>query len=170
MATVADGLPPENRRPGRTIAVSQFTIVIEVNASPGSVFGYIADGTRAPEWYEAVRSVRALTDGPIGRGTRYLFTRALPQGQVDNEVEITEFDSPTLVTFTSVTGATPFVYRYRVEPDGSGARVSLEGEISGGGLRGPVALLSPIAGRLFARGMRANLRALQARLERRPGP
>jgi len=149
--------------------MSDFTISIEVAAPAAAVFGYLADATRTPEWYEAVRSAVKTTSGPPTKGTRYEFTRKLPQGTVVNEVEVSEFDEPRLVAFTSLSGPTPFTYRYRVEPLAHGSTVILEGSITGDGLRGPAALLAPLAGRFFERGMAQNLQALKARVEQQVG-
>jgi uncharacterized protein YndB with AHSA1/START domain len=145
--------------------MSDFTIDIDVGAPQETVFGYIADGSRTPEWYEAVQSAIKTTTGPTTQGTRYKFTRVLPQGAVVNEVEISEFEEPRLVAFTSLSGPTPFTYRYRVEPRGGGSRVILEGSITGEGIPGPAAYLAPVAGKFFKRGMAQNLRMLKARLE-----
>ncbi len=145
--------------------MSDFTIDIDVDAPQEAVFSYIADGSRTPEWYEAVQTASKTTEGPTGEGTRYTFTRVLPQGEVVNEVEVSEFRKPNLVTFTSKSGPTPFVYRYRIEPTGAGSRVTLEGSITGEGLRGPAAVLAPLAGKFFKRGMAQNLKTLKARLE-----
>ena len=145
--------------------MGDFTIDIDVEAPQQTVFSYLADGTRTPEWYEAVQTANKTTEGPTRQGTHYTFTRALPQGEVVNEVEVSEFREPSLVTFASRSGPTPFVYRYRVEPTGAGARVTLEGSITGEGLQGAAALLTPFAGKFFARGMAENLKVLKARLE-----
>jgi uncharacterized protein YndB with AHSA1/START domain len=146
--------------------MSDFTIDIDVDAPRQTVFNYLADGTRTPEWYGAVRSAVKTSEGSTGKGTRFRFTRVLPQGEVVNEVEISEFREPDLVTFASRAGPTPFVYRYRVEPTAAGSRVILEGSITGEGLTGPTALLAPFAGKFFARGMTENLKMLRMRLER----
>jgi uncharacterized protein YndB with AHSA1/START domain len=74
--------------------MSDFTIDIDVNAPQQTVFEYLADGTRTPEWYEAVRSAVKTSEGSTGRDTRFTFTRVLPQGEVANEVEISEFREP----------------------------------------------------------------------------
>jgi hypothetical protein len=68
--------------------MSDFTIDIELDASPAAVFNYLADGSRTPEWYEAVQAATKTTKGPTGEGTRYTFTRVLPQGEVVNDVEV----------------------------------------------------------------------------------
>jgi uncharacterized protein YndB with AHSA1/START domain len=145
--------------------MGDFTIEIDVDGPQQTVFSYLADGTRTPEWYEAVQTATKTTEGPTREGTRYTFTRVLPQGEVVNEVEVSEFREPSLVTFASRSGPTPFVYRYRVEPTGAGSRVTLEGSITGDGLQGAAALLAPFAGKFFARGMAENLKAFKARLE-----
>jgi uncharacterized protein YndB with AHSA1/START domain len=145
--------------------MSDFTIDIDVDVSQKIVFRYLADGVRMPEWYEAVQTATKTTEGPTMEGTRYTFTRVLPQGEVVNEVEISEFQEPSLITFTSRSGPTPFVYRYRVEPSGAGSLVTLEGSITGEGLRGRAAFLAPFAGKFFERGMAQNLKALKKRLE-----
>lgn len=145
--------------------MGEFTIEIDVDAPPEAVFSYLADAGRTPEWYEAVQTASKTTEGPTGEGTFYTFTRVLPQGEVVNDVEVSQFREPNLVEFTSRSGPTPFVYRYRVEPSGNGSRVTLEGSITGEGLKGPTALLAPLAGKFFGRGMAQNLRTLKARLE-----
>ena len=145
--------------------MSDFTIDIDVDAPQQTVFSYLSDGTRTPEWYEAVRSAIKTSEGSTGTGTRFTFTRVLPQGEVVNDVEISEFREPDLVTFVSRSGPTPFVYRYRVEPTTAGSRVTLDGSITGEGLTGPAALLAPFSGKFFARGMTENLKTLKTRLE-----
>ena len=145
--------------------MSDFVISVAVDASQQTVFDYLADATRTPEWYEAVRSALKTSEGPTGEGTRFTITRMLPQGEVINDVEISEFRDPDLVTFASRSGPTPFVYRYRVEAAPGGSRVTLEGSICGGGLAGPAALLGAFSDRLFARGMTKNLEILKVRLE-----
>jgi hypothetical protein len=65
-----------------------------------------------------------------------------------------------------MSGPTPFVYRYLIEPDNDATRLTLEGTISGSGLTGPAALLGPLAEGLFKRGMRDNLGVLKEILER----
>lgn len=145
--------------------MGEFSRQIDIDAPPTEVFGYIADGSRAAEWYEAVRGSEQVGTGAPAEGSRYRFERELPQGRVVNEVEITEFEEPRVVAFTSRSGPTPFSYRYLVEGRGSGSTVTLQGRITGEGLRGPSAILAPLAAKFFERGMAANLQRLKQRLE-----
>jgi uncharacterized protein YndB with AHSA1/START domain len=142
-----------------------FQLSLDIDASPATVFDFVADFTTMPRWYSAVQRVDR-TEGTSGLGTRYAVHRNLPGGPSRNEVEITAYETGREVTFTSLTGPTPFVYRYLVEPNGDATRLTLEGTISGAGLTGPAALLGPLAEGLFKRGMRDNLGALKEILER----
>jgi len=143
-----------------------FQLTLDIAAPPATVFDFVADFTTMPRWYSAVQRVDR-TEGTSGPGTRYAVHRQLPGGPARNEVEITAYEHGREVTFTSLSGPTPFVYRYLVEPDGGdGTRLTLEGTISGAGLSGPAALLGPLAEGLFKRGMRDNLGALKQILER----
>jgi len=141
-----------------------FQLSLDIAASPAAVFDFVADFTTVPSWYSAVQQVDRI-GGSNGLGTRYVVRRNLPGGPARNEVEITAYESGREVTFTSLSGPTPFVYRYRVEPDGHATRLTLEGTISGAGLTGPAALLGPFAERVFKRGMRDNLAVLKELLE-----
>lgn len=142
-----------------------FQLRLDIAASPATVFDFVADFTTMPEWYSAVQRVDRI-DGTSGLKTRCEVHRKLPGGPVRNEVEITGYESGREVTFTSMSGPTPFVYRYLVEPDGVATRLTLEGTIGGAGLTGAAALLGPLAEGLFKRGMRDNLGALKGILER----
>lgn len=142
-----------------------FELELDIAANPQRVFDFVADFATVPQWYSAVRRVDRL-EGPHALGARYLVYRDLPGGQAENEVEITSFVRGNEVTFASQRGPTPFVYRYEVQPRGTGTRLVLEGSISGEGLRGPVALFTPLAEGLFKRGMRDNLGELRRILER----
>jgi uncharacterized protein YndB with AHSA1/START domain len=142
-----------------------FQLTLDVAAPPAAVFDFVADFTTMPTWYAAVERVDRI-DGTGGIGTRYEVHRHLPGGPARNEVEITAYEAGRDVTFTSLSGPTPFVYRYLVEPSGDATRLTLEGTISGAGLPGPSALVGPFAERLFKRGMRDNLEVLKEILER----
>jgi len=146
--------------------MGSFVLILDIARSVQDVYSFLADSENTPLWYEAVQAVRKLTPGPVRRGTVYAIVRRLPQGEVENEVEVSELEVNERVTLRSLSGPTPFTYRYRLEPAGAGTRLVLEGEISGEGLAGPAALLAPLAGAFFERGMAVNLRALKSHLER----
>ncbi|MEU8122531.1 SRPBCC family protein [Spirillospora sp. NPDC049024] len=138
-----------------------FQIAVDIGRPPAEVFAFLADFRNMPRWYDAVERVTTRPDGPGFR-----MVRSLPGGPARNDVETTAYRPNEEVTFTSVNGPTPFRYRYRVEPVPDGARLTLDGEISGDGLPGPAARLGGFAERLFRQGMMRNLQALKQILER----
>lgn len=142
-----------------------FELSLDIATPPARVFDFVADFTTMPMWYSAVKRVERV-GGTGGLGTRYEVHRDLPGGAAVNEVEITAYADGEEVTFTSLSGPTPFVYRYHVEPLQGATRLTLVGTISASGLPGPASLLGPLAERLFERGMRDNLGTLQRMLER----
>jgi uncharacterized protein YndB with AHSA1/START domain len=143
-----------------------FVIEIDINRAPELVFGRLARAEDTPRWYSAVQRVDQVANSPPGLGARYRFTRELPSGPTVNEVEVTEYQQPTVYTLKSRSGPTPFTYRYVLAPNAAGGtRLRLEGEISGEGIGGPLALLAPLASKLFERGMRTNLASFKRLVE-----
>ena len=116
----------------------------------------VADPYGFPDWNSAVESVRAA-------GQRYVMHRRLPTGPVTNELEIVERQPPTAFAIRTISGPTPFLYRYRFEPVDGGTRLTLTGEVE---LRGLGALAGPVAMHALKRGVDANLASLRSLLER----
>jgi uncharacterized protein YndB with AHSA1/START domain len=141
-----------------------FELSLDIITPAARVFDFVADFTTMARWYSAVQRVRRI-EGTGGLGTRYEVQRNLPGGAALNEVAITSYRAGEEVTFTSLSGPTPFAYRYRIQPAGDTTRLTLEGTISASGLPGPAGLLGPLAEGLFKRGMRDNLGALKRALE-----
>ncbi|GAA5185239.1 hypothetical protein GCM10023322_28590 [Rugosimonospora acidiphila] len=142
-----------------------FQLSLDITAPPAEVFEFVADFTTMPQWYSAVRRVRRV-DGTGGPGTRYAVYRELAGGTALNDVGITSYADGEEVTFTSLSGPTPFAYRYHVQPIPGATRLTLDGTIKATGLPGPAALLGPLAEGFFKRGMRDNLGTLRRILER----
>jgi polyketide cyclase/dehydrase/lipid transport protein len=143
-----------------------FHLSTEIARTPHDVFAYLTRITDAPLWYSAVEAVEPLDAGPVHLGTRALFRRHIGGAAVENEVEVSAFEADRQFALSSVSGPTPFVYRYRLERAPNGTRLLLVGEISGEGLPRPLSLLKPFAETLFKRGMARNLRTLKRLLEK----
>jgi uncharacterized membrane protein len=142
-----------------------FEVTTEIARPPSEVFAYLARITDAPQWYSAVESVEPYDADPVQLGTRARFRRQLGGATVENEVEVSAFEPDRQFELSSVSGPTPFVYRYRLDPSGGGTRLRLEGQISGEGLSGPLALFKPFAETFFKRGMATNLKTLKRLIE-----
>jgi uncharacterized membrane protein len=141
-----------------------FELKLDIAAPAAKVFDFVADFATMPQWYSAVHRVHRLS-GTGELGTRYEVFRDLPGGRARNEVEITGYRKGEDVTFTSLSGPTPFAYRYNVRPYAEATRLTLHGSINAEGLHGPISLLGPLAEQFFKRGMQDNLRVLAELVE-----
>ena len=146
-----------------------FIIERLIGRPKSDVFRLLADVERTPLWYSAVTSVRRLSQGPAGKGATYEFTRQLGGNEVTNRVIISGYEPDTTLEIASISGPTPFIYRYELEsayPDDTVLR--LVGRISGAGLTGPARLFAPFAESFFEAGMRTNLESLTKILTGQP--
>jgi hypothetical protein len=137
-----------------------FSLDVDIGRSAHDVFAVLSDIHAMPRWYEAVKEVVALTPGVPKLGARYRIGRTLPGGAVTNEIAVAEYVLDQLFTIESISGPTPFRYRYSLEPTAQGTRLRLEGRITGDGLPGPLAHVDSLVTQLFKRGMGDNLRKL----------
>ena len=132
---------------------TSFTTSIHIDRPVEDVFTRVADPRGFPDWNSAVESVYATSVGQ-----RYVMHRRLPGGRVTNDLEIFERQPPTTFAIRTISGPTPFVYRYRFEPADRGTLVTLDAEVE---LPGWAAL----AARGVKRGVDANLATLKSILE-----
>jgi uncharacterized protein YndB with AHSA1/START domain len=142
-----------------------FTLRIDINRPTADVFAFVAEPRNMPRWYEAVEHVAEITPKTAMHPASYQITRSLPGGRADNIVEVNESRPDLTVTFKSREGPTPFHYRYAVEPTRDGSLLTLDAEISGAGLPGPLAHVDAITTRAFKQGMRHNLEGLKHFIE-----
>src|SRR3990170_9132769 len=90
-----------------------FETEVSIRRSSEAVFRFVADGQNAPLWNSAVRAVSKITDGDVAVGTRYHMVRELPMGRVENTYQVVEHDPHETYSIMTLTGPTPFRYRYR---------------------------------------------------------
>jgi uncharacterized protein YndB with AHSA1/START domain len=78
------------------------TYRITINARPETVFAYVSDLTRHPEWSGGRLTIEAVTPGPVAVGSPY-HSRGDVAGQTDrpNELRVTQYQPPTRFAFTA---------------------------------------------------------------------
>jgi hypothetical protein len=136
---------------------------IELAPRPAVAFAQLADLKRLPAWNSEVQRVVPRLRGPPVAGSRYAMSRRLPQGDVDDELEVVTIDPPRELVLRTIGGATPFTYRYTLSArhDG-GTLLQLVAEVQ----LGPTAeLLGPVARRAVRHGIDDNLQTLRAILD-----
>ncbi len=100
---------------------------VHINAKPEDVFPYVSDLTQHGEWNESLR-VEAASDGPAAVGSQYHSTGRMMGKEVQNEVRITELDSPTRLSFVSNDGKNDFLQEFTLQPMNGGT--SLERRVT----------------------------------------
>ena len=131
------------------------------------VFAYVSNPHFFPQWNSAVQAVQCTSGEASRLGSTYSMRRQLPTGVVDNELEIVGCEHPTEFTIRTVSGPTPFTYRYQFDPDGADTVVHLDATVK---LQGVAAILGPLAAHAVRRGVDANFAALKLTLETSTSP
>ncbi|MCW2983661.1 MAG: hypothetical protein JWR63_1231 [Conexibacter sp.] len=99
------------------------------------VFAFLADGENDPKFSPRVQTIRKVTDGPIGVGTRFASTVKDAGMTTKREFELTEFAPPTTIRWAerSKNAVTAPAGGYDLAPDGAGTRVTIFNELEGHG-------------------------------------
>lgn len=101
------------------------TVERQVDAPPEAVFRVASDFAKAPERIRGIVKVEMLTNGPVGKGTRFRETRKMFGREATETMEVTEFEPPRRY----VLGAESHGCRYRAElafePQGGGTRMRM---------------------------------------------
>jgi uncharacterized protein YndB with AHSA1/START domain len=90
------------------------------------VFAYLADVTRHGEWSPKPYRVEDVS-GPVARGTTFTSYGWVPGDKEHrNEVEVTAYDAPRTIAFTSREKGEQFVNTFTLTPAGDGTTVTRE--------------------------------------------
>ena len=135
----------------------RFETSVEIARTREAVFDYVADTGRMATWNLAVTTVEPLPGTP----GHHVMRRQLPTGLAINEIAFTA-KRPDQMILRTITGPTPFVYRYTFEATSTGTRITLRAEMEVGGM---ARLAGPLAAQGLRRGVDANLSSLRDILE-----
>jgi uncharacterized protein YndB with AHSA1/START domain len=129
---------------------------------PEEVAGFAMDPANDARWIGALTSVRKLTDGPVGTGTRVERVAAFLGREMTYVNEIVEYEPPQRLAMRSVKAPFPMtvVYEFMPEPAGTVVRIR-----TGGDATGFYGLASPLLSRMVAKGVRGDLARLKELLE-----
>jgi uncharacterized protein YndB with AHSA1/START domain len=141
-----------------------FETSVRIERPMAEVFDYVSDPRTFPRWNSAVSAVHSLSSSEDLEGSRYVMERDLPSGRALNELEIVARDRPTEFVVRTISGPTPFVYRYRFAGENGETVVRLDAEVE---LDGIASVLAPVARRMVKGGVDANFEALKRILEAR---
>lgn len=123
----------------RKLATNEFV----VNCTPEEAFAFLSDQRNELKWNpDNCQSVEKITDGPIGKGTKY---RAKWKASPRIEIEYVEFDAPRSWEAHS-DGSLQANFRCTIEPHPDGAKVAATLELIPHGL---FKLAFPLFARIF---------------------
>lgn len=133
--------------------------VVDIGRPPVDVFDYASDHTHELEWNPKMRSVRKLTDGPIGKGTQYEMEFVPGRPVV---VTCTGFDRPHRWEAVGDTLGMHMSLGGEVTPVNGGSRLTLRTEFQAAGLR---TLALPLVRRRMGRELQRDVETIKAILE-----
>ncbi len=117
--------------------MTQFSISVEIRASPDRVWGVLYDIERWPEWTPTVISIQRLDRGPLAVGSRARIRQPkLPPALW----QVTELEEGRSFTWVSRSPGVRVTARHGVEANQDGSQATLSLQFSG--------LLSPLVARL----------------------
>jgi carbon monoxide dehydrogenase subunit G len=104
---------------------------LDINASPDTVWEYLAEPTNFPEFSSTCQSSSHNGDGPIQVGSTITEVRNLLGVHMPSTYEVTEIvDSSFPKSFSTrvVEGPVPFAFKWTLDRVGSGTRLTGEGQ------------------------------------------
>ena len=135
---------------------------VDIRRPAEDVFDYASDHMREPEWNPAIRSIRKLTDGPVGRGTRYEMEFVPGNPMV---ATCDRFDRPRSWEVSGRVFGMDVTLGGQVTSTASGSHLVFRTEFRSGGFR---ALALPLIRRRMAPAMQRNDERIKAILESAP--
>jgi hypothetical protein len=101
------------------------TIEEVIQAPPEHVFEVFADIPGTGAQISAITRIEMLSEGPIGKGTRWRETRIMFGREAVEEMWITEFEPPRGYSAAAESHGSKYLTRYEFLPEGAGTRVVL---------------------------------------------
>lgn len=106
--------------------MGRMNLSIGIDAPPESVFDVVSDFEHSPDRIEWFERVEMLTDGPTRVGSRWRETRVMKGKRSSEDWELTAYEPPSHFSAYCDSQGYDVNYTMRVEPEGSGSKLSLE--------------------------------------------
>lgn len=136
-----------------------------INASPETVFGYVADITKHPEWAQAGHKlqIEKTSEGPAAKGATFASV-GHQFGENHDTVTITEYEPGKRVVYEADGNAGTLRHWFEVSPADGGTQLTKGLDVVKA--KFPFALFVPIVTTFIAPGgLRGDLSRIKAKLE-----
>lgn len=107
------------------LPMPSISFTTRINAPQERVFQVFSDLRSAPERVTGIKRLEVLTDGPIGKGTRFKETRVFMKKEATETMEITSFDAPRSYTVEANSCGCHYVSRLDFRPEGNATAVDM---------------------------------------------
>ena len=128
--------------------MARYTTTIPSPWSVDQAFSYMSDFANAQSWDPSVVSAHRVDENSPALGSQYDLTVRFAGRNKSLRYQITSFDPPRSVTFTSSTGALLSLDTLTFEPRAQGCEMHYSAELR---FRGVAAIANPLLGLLFRR-------------------
>lgn len=135
---------------------------IDIDRRPETVFAYLSDLDRLPEWQKGVIRSHVTTAGPVRAGTRFEETAKVGPWRLDSECEVMKFDPPHAMCFVAKGKQIDYEGEFTLQPSGEGTRLSVTGSAR---LKGGWRLMQPVMAGDLKRETEHELRMIKRLLE-----
>jgi len=133
---------------------------IVINRPAETVWAYVADFEKNTMWNPATVEMRLTSEGPLRKGSTYVWAGQWLGRRMESNCEVTEFEPGRKFAYKIVSGPFPGTASTTLEPAGGGTRVTISSE---GEMGGFFKLAEPVVAAMSRRqieGMLANLKDL----------
>ncbi len=105
--------------------MTSVTVKQQINASPTVVFETLTNYSKRAEIVSGVQTCEVLSDGPVGKGTRFRETRVMFGREASEEMEISEFDPPRSLVLEADNHGAHYRTAHQLDSAGDGVLVTL---------------------------------------------
>jgi uncharacterized protein YndB with AHSA1/START domain len=107
---------------------------VRIARPQADVFAFLAEPENLPRWDHAIRSIRRTAPGPVGKGSGLVIVAEEGGRSVTVDSEVTEFEPDRLFGVAATFSGVPVRLSWRLEPNGTGTKITATGEADVGGL------------------------------------
>ncbi|MDJ0753952.1 MAG: SRPBCC family protein [Ardenticatenaceae bacterium] len=142
--------------------MSGFTLSEWINHPVEDVFEALMSPEKAPKVMSNIKSMKQLTPGPVGVGTRFREIRLMNGQEQQTDLEVVRFEAPTRYSVTAEASGIEVTYHYHLKPQDNGTQVEMECVVSTKGLK---KLMLPVVAQVMKKEDSHHLQDLKLALE-----
>jgi uncharacterized protein YndB with AHSA1/START domain len=101
-----------------------FSVSTDVHAVPATVFAYVSDLTKHPEWAANDLDIKAADNAPLGVSKRYASYANVRGREFHASLQVTAYDPPTHFAFSGKDETGNFAHDFQFEKITDGTRVT----------------------------------------------